>query len=73
MVKSTGKAIWGAAKFGGRALLQVGLTFKWAGELATGQSTTHTTRMMLEIDDQQREAVGQRLAVPVTFSFAALL
>ena len=63
MVTSTGKVLAGTAKFGGRALMQVGLTFKWAGELITGQSTVQTQRMMLAIDDQQREVLNQGLQV----------
>ena len=63
MVTSTGKAIWGTAKFIGRAHLQVGLRFKWVGQWMTGGDTTRTEEMMVEVDEKQQEVIDQGLAL----------
>ena len=63
MVTSTGKAIWGAAKFVGRAHLQVGLRFKWVGQWMTGGDTTRTEEMLVAVDAKQQEVIDQGLQV----------
>jgi len=63
MVKSTGEAVVGVAKFVGCGALQVGLRFQWAANWITGADNAQVNDLITVVDAAQQEVIEQGLAV----------